>query len=49
LQLSYFEVYNEKIFDLFTTQPSQEIVIREEKDGKFTTPELKKISVNSIE
>lgn len=53
LQLSFYEIYNEKIYDLLAqegkkrnhSKPREGLELREEKDGYFNVCDLKRLSV----
>ena len=46
LNLSYFEIYNDKIYDLFDTK-KRELSLREDRFGRFQVFGLRKVTVNS--
>ena len=53
LSLSFYEIYNEKIYDLLVdskkTQKKEYLELREEKNGNFSVLDLKKVEVNTLE
>ena len=52
LYISFFEVYNEKIFDLFSNKGFKDmngLEIRETKNGDVQIPELISFEINNLE
>ena len=52
IYISFFEVYNEKLFDLFSLKDGKELSpleIRETKNGEISIPDLISVQVKSLE
>jgi len=46
--VSFFEIYNERLFDLLGGPKKKPLDIREEKDGFFSVPELRREKVVTL-
>ena len=52
LYISFFEVYNEKLYDLFSVKDGNFInclEIRENKNNEISIPELISVEINNLE